>query len=63
LQEFRELSKEISTILAYEAMKDLPTTARSCAPRNGSNPCVVDAECVPAWGWGGASGVLDRGEE
>jgi uracil phosphoribosyltransferase len=27
-KEFRELSKEIATLLAYEAMNDLPTTSR-----------------------------------
>jgi len=27
-KEFRELSKEIATLLAYEAMSDLPTISR-----------------------------------
>ena len=49
-KEFRELSKEIATLLAYETMADLPTTTR-CASRVllactlGASPLAVLA-CV-----------------
>lgn len=40
-KEFRELSKEIATLLAYETMADLPTTTR-CA-RRGVPACALGA--------------------
>ena len=57
-KEFRELSKEIATLLAYEAMADLPTTTRFallsllttsldllCAPLSPSCNPPIPARC------------------
>jgi hypothetical protein len=49
-KEFRELSKEIATLLAYETMADLPTTTR-CASRVACLACLHSG-CLAARGAG-----------